>query len=139
MNINVTNEKCEMAQLTACLEDPSSQFDKKLITLAEASQSLPRFNKRRISIVTLWRWARHGYHGVYLNYSRVGRRIAVTQAALNQFFLDVAKLDADVHGPSNFKPKPRRRRYRSNASRQQELDRAQDILIRAKILQATQD
>lgn len=119
------------------MTDPIPSSDSDLLTLAEASQTLPRFNKRRVSVVTLWRWARHGYHGVYLKYSRVGRRIAVTRESLTQFFSDVAKLDAEVHGPSNFKPKRRKRRC-TDGSRQRELDSAREILVRARILTTTQ-
>ncbi len=125
--LDITVEKVQQ------LEDSGSAPE--MLTLLEASQSLPKLNNRRISVTTLWRWARQGYHGVFLEYSRMGRRIVVTPESLKRFFSEVAKLDAETHGPTNFKRKRRRRRYQSDASRQRELDDARAVLVRAKILQ----
>lgn len=111
-----------------------SAFDSELLTLSDATQMLPRFHNRRISVSTLWRWARQGYHGVYLKHFCLGSRIMVTKDTLNEFFADVAKLAADSHGTTNFKPKLPRRRY-PRTQRQRELDNAREILVRAKILQ----
>lgn len=116
------------------MSEHPTPFGQDFLTLNEASQILPRFNKRRISVSTLWRWARHGYHGVYLKHFCMGSRIMVTKETLNEFFVEVAKLAADSHGETNFKPKLPRRRY-PRTDRQREIDDARAVLVRAKILQ----
>ena len=65
-------------------------MDDHYITLSEAGRQLPG----RPHASTLWRWCRVGIRGVRLPYLRVGRRIVVSRAALDEFARSLAELDA---------------------------------------------
>ena len=67
-----------------------------LLSLAEATKVLPRINGKRPAICTLWRWCRKGLRGVHLDYIRIGRGIATSRQALNQFFNDLAAKDEPI-------------------------------------------
>jgi len=116
------------------MSEKAAPFGQEFLTLSQASQMLPRFNKRRISVSTLWRWVRYGYHGIYLKHFGMGSRIMVTKETLNEFFAEVAKMAWDRHGTTNFKPKLPRRHY-PRTDRQRQIDDARKVLVRAKIIQ----
>lgn len=102
-----------------------------LLTLSQASKRLPRVNGKRIHVSTLWRWCRKGLKGICLEYSRVGRSIMVSEAALNQFFTSLAQADAEQTDSHDFKPRPKRRRP---GNRQASIDEANTVLRKARIL-----
>ena len=102
-----------------------------LLTLSQAAKQLPRVNGKRIHVSTLWRWCRKGLKGIRLEYSRVGRTIMVSDAALNRFFMSLAQADAEQADSNNYKPRPKRRRP---GNRQESIDQANDVLRNAGIL-----
>ncbi|MCE5280301.1 MAG: DUF1580 domain-containing protein [Planctomycetaceae bacterium] len=78
----------------------------KLITLRQAVDALPPIDGKRPRVNTIWRWCRIGIHGVRLEYIKVGRNIVTSLAAMNRFFVAVAKAEeplVDYH----LRPKPR--------------------------------
>ena len=103
------------------------------MTLSEVAKHLPRLNGRKVHVATLWRWCRKGCHGVHLQYFCIGRSIMVTEAGLNRFFTELAKVD-DTSGSSNFKSNRRKRRRPTNLKRQRAIQESEVILRRAKIL-----
>jgi hypothetical protein len=105
-----------------------------LITLNQAAQLLPRVNENRIHISTLWRWCKKGLKGINLEYLRSGSRIFTSQEAMQRFFeelvrLDEAKARRSFHKPAYLKNKPR-----SEKSRQRQIENANNILAKAKII-----
>lgn len=105
-----------------------------LLTLAEASKLLPRVSGKRIHVSTLWRWCKKGLHGTRLEYLRVGSKIVTTSEALQRFFSTLAKLDENQPQYPTYKPARMRNRRNSDASRQRDIDDAQSVLVRAKII-----
>lgn len=107
--------------------------NEKLATLTELSKLLPKTNGKRVNTSTLWRWCRRGRHGITLEYLRMGAKIITTQEAMQRFFTALAEKD------SNPIPLPavKRRRMRppSNDKRLRELEAAEAVLRRAKIIQ----
>ncbi len=104
------------------------------LTLSEAAKRLPRNNGRRVHTSTLWRWCRKGCHGVKLQYVRIGRSIRVTEAGLNHFFTELAKLDTAAPASSARGTSRRKRRRTTDAQRQAAQHDAEAVLRRAKIL-----
>lgn len=64
-----------------------------LLSLHEATQYVPAINGKRHATSTLYRWCRRGIGGVRLEYVRIGRNIATTAEALDQFFKALAAAD----------------------------------------------
>lgn len=54
-------------------------------TLPEVAKILPSLNGRRIHSGTVWRWARHGVHGIKLETQQIGGRTVTTPEALARF------------------------------------------------------
>ncbi|HUT58122.1 MAG TPA: DUF1580 domain-containing protein [Phycisphaerae bacterium] len=109
-----------------------SGSDAELITLAEAARHLPRIDGRKVSVCTLWRWARRGLRGARLEYVRVGRRVCTTREALMRFFTNLAELDERVPPPG--RPAfPAKRKPITSRQRQHALAEADEILERARI------
>lgn len=73
--------------------------------LAEAARKIPG----NPSTMTLWRWCVKGHRGVKLHHVRLGRKIMVTPAALDEFASALARLDRR-------RPSSPRRRSASNVS-----------------------
>ena len=65
-----------------------------LISLAQATKLLPKFNGKHPNPSTVWRWCTVGLNGVRLECARVGNRMCTSEAALHRF------LYRDVDGPS---------------------------------------
>ena len=63
------------------------------MTLSDAGRRLPG----RPHASTVWRWCRVGVRGVRLRYRRLGRRIVVCPAALDEFTRRLAALDEAQH------------------------------------------
>jgi hypothetical protein len=109
-----------------------SGSDAELLTLAEATRRLPRIDGKKIAIPTIWRWCRRGLRGVRLEYTRVGRRICVSPAALSTFFGQLAEMDERVPPPgrpsflAGRKPATSKQRLRA-------LQEADRVLKEAKI------
>jgi hypothetical protein len=102
-----------------------------IVSLTEATKTLPRVNGKRPAISTLWRWCRKGLRGVRLEYIRVGRNIATSREALNRFFEALAQDDTPpVQTPP---PVARPERQPAPAARHRALDDADRILKEARI------
>jgi excisionase family DNA binding protein len=54
-------------------------LDEDTLTLTQAARQLG------VSVASTWRWAREGFHGVRLDYVRIGRRILTSKQALQRF------------------------------------------------------
>jgi hypothetical protein len=104
------------------------------LTLSQAAKILPRKNGRRIHSSTLWRWARRGCRGTFLKYWRIGRTVVTTESALHQFFAELGKADTAQAEQQSVVRKRRPRRC-SSARRQQAIQKANETLIKAGILQ----
>lgn len=102
-----------------------------IVSLTEATKTLPRVNGKRPAISTLWRWCRKGLRGVRLEYIRVGRNIATSREALSRFFAALA--DADTPPAQSPHPVTRPERAAAPAARQRALDEADRILEEAGI------
>ena len=104
--------------------------DEELLSLAEAARRLPRIDGKKIAIPTIWRWCRRGLRGVRLQYTRVGRRICVSPAALSTFFGQLAEMDERVPPPgrpsflAGRKPVTSKQRLRALAEADAVLERA---------------
>ena len=95
--------------------------ENRYITLNEAAKLTPR----RVHASTLWRWARKGCRArngerIHLAHLRVGGRVMTTEAALEEFFrelaaADVEGFDAESDAPPPQLPKPVKDEDRSAA------------------------
>jgi hypothetical protein len=103
-----------------------------LITLTEAAKILPLVNGKRINISTLWRWCRKGLHGVTLEYTRVGAKIATSAEAMQRFFAQLVERDEYKRDSAAELRLPKRRSIKKER-RQKAIDEANAILARAGI------
>jgi hypothetical protein len=69
-------------------------FEDTLLTMTEAAKECPKIEGKRLSSVTLWRWAKHGKRGVKLEHVWIGRNMMTTKGAMNAFFHAVASAPA---------------------------------------------
>ena len=60
-----------------------------LLTMTQATKKLPT----RPHATTIWRWARYGHRGIFLEYVRCGRVCLTSEQAIRRFALAVAALD----------------------------------------------
>ena len=111
--------------------------DEALVTLTDAAKMLPRVGGgKRIHTSTIWRWMRKGCKGIFLEYVRVGSKIATSSEALNRFFILLADADKakqlsdDVHWPN-------KHRRPTDKARQRSIEEANNILVRAGIKEPT--
>ena len=74
-----------------------------LLSLTDATKSLPRVDGKRPHTSTLWRWCRRGLRGVRLEHVRVGNRVCTSAEALNRFVNALAAAD-QVPDPVPDKP-----------------------------------
>lgn len=71
------------------------------LSLAQAARALPKLGGKRIHPSSLWRWCRRGVRGHRLAYLKLGGRIVVTLAGIQEFAEQLAALDdAPRHGPA---------------------------------------
>lgn len=93
------------------------------LSLAEASRSkkIPTSSGKPISIPTLWRWCVHGCKGVKLEHVRFGRRVAISEEALDRFAVELARVwsepepEKPTKPTTQHKPKPRTAAQRAKA------------------------
>ena len=107
-----------------------------LMTLAEASKAIPRIRGKRVHPSTIFRWCKRGVRGVYLKYAKIGRTIAVNPSDLQTFFTALAEADS-ADQPNTTAIRKRRPRRTTSATRQREIDKANEVLIKAGILKPT--
>ncbi len=61
-------------------------YRKRWLTLPEAAALLPRRRRgKKVSPSTLWRWARHGLQGVYLQVWQVGGGMCTNLESIDRF------------------------------------------------------
>ncbi len=77
-------------------------LDETVLTFSEAAERLPAINGRKIHASSVWRWARKGIGGVYLESRRLGGRYLTSLEALERFAEKLSKLPAKgkTEGPT---------------------------------------
>ncbi len=75
-------------------------MEQEILSLAQACKRIPPISGKRPHISTLYRWYDRGINGVHLECLKIGRKLAVTQEALDRFFRE-----AGAAGPQR---RPRR-------------------------------
>ena len=79
--------------LTSEMQPVVFSLDDTLLTLAQAARHLPRrASGKPIHVATLYRWARDGCRGVFLETVQVGHQSYTTEAALQEFIKELTKL-----------------------------------------------
>lgn len=106
------------------------------MTLAEAARSLPRLRGKRVHTSTIFRWCKRGVKGVFLKYGKIGRTIVVSPSDLQTFFTALAEADS-ADQPNTTASRKRRPRRTTSATRQREIEAANEVLIKAGILKPT--
>jgi hypothetical protein len=98
-----------------------------LLTFSQAAAEQPcRRQGKRVSTVTLWRWATSGSHGVVLETLQTPSGRVTSREALQRFFLALTESRRDGPSSPGLAPPPVRRR--SPARRQRDSERAGRIL-----------
>jgi hypothetical protein len=97
--------------------------NEELLSLVEATKTIPPIDGKRPHASSLWRWASKGVRGVKLEHLRVGRRVVTTREALQRFFQAVAE------APKPERPPLRRKlRGRTEKQRDRDIERAKENL-----------
>lgn len=99
----------------------------KYFTLGEAAKRIQEIDGKRPHPSTLFRWYDRGIGGVRLECIRVGRKLAVTEEALDKFFREAGAAGPIRRQPRISKPAPRKRTERQ---RQAGVDAAKASLRR---------
>jgi hypothetical protein len=74
------------------LSQATNRIVEEWLTLPQAAELLPRRRRgRKVSKTTLYRWAKYGLGGVYLQVWQVGGGLCTTRAALSQFFEELTR------------------------------------------------
>ena len=101
----------------------------RLLSLTDATKTVPVIDGKRPHVSTVWRWCRKGVRGVRLEHVRLGHRICTSGEALNRFANRLAEVDTtSVERESGGTPKPR-----TSAQRQRDIERADAELSAAGI------
>ncbi len=102
-----------------------------ILSLSEATATVPRINGRRPHTSTLWRWCRKGCRGTRLEYIRVGSKIATSREALDRFFNAQAAADSELestppptHQQATQKPRSEKARARAIEEARRKLEAA---------------
>lgn len=66
-----------------------------VMSLREAANSVPTIDGKKVHLSTIWRWARKGLNGVYLEHVRIGRRVCTSRQAISRFVNALAEKDAE--------------------------------------------
>jgi hypothetical protein len=98
-----------------------------LLTFPQAAAEQPcRRQGKRVSTVTLWRWATGGCRGIILETLQTPSGRVTSREALARFFL--ALTESRQAGSSSSGPTPATVRRRSPARRQRDSERAERLL-----------
>jgi len=106
--------------------------DEQILTFTEAAKILPKINGRRPHPSTLWRWARRGINGLYLETRRVGGRFVTSAEALERFTKALAEIPVHAELPLAPTPPPTKGK-RSPSQRAKDLARTERELSAAGI------
>jgi hypothetical protein len=100
-----------------------------LLTFSQVASELPRRRQgKRVSTVTLWRWATKGVCGITLETLRTPSGRVTTREALTRFLEALTQQCQSGAGSSRAAPC----RYRSPARRRNASEQAERILIRER-------
>lgn len=108
-------------------------LDETVLTLSEAPKHLPRRGGKRVSISTVWRWARKGSQGVRLEYAKLGRSIYTSREALTRFSEALAVADRASVEAVSLPPAKAASKKRSAGPRESEVEAAKARLNAAGI------
>ena len=73
---------------------PISLESESLLCLADAANSLPSAQGRKVHQSTIWRWCSRGVRGVRLEHRRIGTRYFTSREALSRFIDRMAAVPA---------------------------------------------
>lgn len=86
------------------------------MTISETARKVPTTNGRPVGAATVWRWCTKGCKGIRLEHARFGRRIAISEEALERFATALAQAWAEEPTPPT-PPAPRKPKARTEAER----------------------
>lgn len=97
------------------------------MTVSEAAKRIPTTNGKRVSVPTVWRWITCGCRGVKLEHARFGRRVAISEEALDRFAVELSRVwserEPEKPAAPNRKPKAR-----TSAQRERDVAAAEEYL-----------
>ena len=67
-----------------------------VVTFPEAAKRLPTINGKNVHASSVWRWARKGVRGVYLESRRLGGRYLTSLEALERFTEKLAEVSREA-------------------------------------------
>ena len=102
--------------------------DEQVLTFSQAAKTLPHLNGKRPHTSTLWRWARKGIGGVFLETRRLGGRFVTSAEAIERFSKALAEIPLEPHDA------PRLTRTATDTQRTRSIERAEHTLEGAGIL-----
>ena len=70
------------------------------LTISEAAKKVPTTSGKRCGTATVWRWCVKGCRGVKLEHARFGRRVAISEEALDRFAVELARVWAEGDEPA---------------------------------------
>lgn len=91
-----------------------------LLSLTDATKSLPPIDGKRPHVSTLWRWCRRGLRGVRLEHVRIGHRVCTSTDALSRFVNRLAEAEPAPR-PRDPEPEPK---IRTPERRQRDIAKA---------------
>lgn len=94
------------------------------MTISETARKVPTTNGRPVGTATIWRWCTRGCRGVKLEHARFGRRIAISEEALERFAATLAQAWAEEPTPPT-PPAPRKAKPRTAAQREKAIAAAE--------------
>ena len=107
------------------------------LTISEAAKRVPTTSGKRAGTATIWRWCVKGCRGVKLEHARFGRRVAISEEALDRFAVELARVWAEG-GDEPAKPAkpapPRTRKPRTAAKREKDVAAAETYLREQGVL-----
>ena len=75
-----------------------------VFALAEAASQLPRLNGRKVHASSLWRWAKIGIRGVFLETRKLGGRYVTSLEALDRFSKKLAEVELEEYQKEKIRP-----------------------------------
>ena len=84
---------------------PINTQEEKLLSLTEATKSIPKVDGKRPHVSSAWRWIKLGLNGVHLEHVKVGGRLCTSVEALNRFFNALAEKESGLITKPRVSPK----------------------------------
>lgn len=98
-----------------------------LISCAKASRCVPALDGRPPHPSTIFRWMKDGVNGKRLEYVKVGRKIATSEAALARFFEAVAAADPAPRSTPTTSTSTSTTKVRTATQRQRDIAAAEQV------------